>query len=138
MEVTAERLADRVDELLGKRWDRRAGGFIEPEAAAQTAGQSAEEPAVNLCSCGSGIPVTKVIINGQTVEIVALPLIFEQFREARKVPAESDSRAPGDAVLHELMETVKIYNAIPAETEPAYAAAVLGAYTVFCQQETTS
>ena len=57
------------------------------------------------CSCGSGIPVQKVQIDGQAVTLVALPLIFEQFRQAGKQPRR-DGR--------ELLEAVKIYNPIPA------------------------
>jgi len=37
--------------------------------------------------CGSGVAVTKLIINGQTVELIALPLIFRHFREARLASA---------------------------------------------------
>ena len=53
-----------------------------------------------------------MIISGQEVTLVGLPLIFQQFREAGK--------APSQATLRELMETVKIYNPIPVEAETAY------------------
>ena len=38
------------------------------------------------CSCGSGIPIQKVMINGQAVTLIALPVILQQFKEAGKVP----------------------------------------------------
>ena len=34
----------------------------------------------------------------------------------------------------ELFEAVKVYNAIPAEMEPAYRAAIVRAYADFCEQ----
>ncbi len=107
--LTAERMAELVDELLGKHWNRRTGEFIEPDAipAGQAAGTAGTVEAT--CSCGSGIPVQKVMIDGQKVTLVALPLIFEQFREAGKPPSDETAR--------ELLDTVKIYNPIPAGTK---------------------
>src|SRR5512143_3148755 len=57
VDVTADRIAALVDELLGKQWNRQDGSFIqlpvtpapvtlEPDAAKQA-----------TCSCGGGIPV---------------------------------------------------------------------------------
>ncbi|HLO33659.1 MAG TPA: putative zinc-binding protein [Anaerolineales bacterium] len=122
VEATAEKVADMVDDLLGKRWDRRAGEFVgespQPEA---------QEPVQATCSCGSGIPIQNVIINGQTVTIVALPVIFQQFREAGKLPSERTRR--------ELMEMVKIYNLVPAAEEEAYAAVLVDEYSAFCEKQ---
>ncbi len=122
VEAAAEHVAALVDELLGKRWDRRAGEFIEEVPQAET-----QEPVEATCSCGSGIPVQKVEINGQTVTLVALPLIFQQFRAAGKLPA--------NGTVRELLETVKIYNPVPAEEEPAYAAALEREYANYCQKQ---
>jgi hypothetical protein len=118
VEFTAQRVAELVDDLLGKRWDRRAGAFAE--AAADGA---AQEPVQATCSCGSGIPVQEVVINGKPVTLIALPLIFEQLREAGK--------APGDSTAQELLQTVKIYNSILAEEEAAYTAVLLNEYKAF-------
>ena len=41
------------------------------------------------CSCGSGIPIQKVQIDGQEVTLIALPLIFEQFRAEGKQSSEA-------------------------------------------------
>lgn len=102
----AEEIANRVDEILG----------VKPERVFEQAAGAAEPVAVTAsCSCGSGIPVTRLQIAGKTVEVVALPLIFEQFR--------SDGRSPD-----ELLDAVKVYNAIPAELEAAYHEAILRAY----------
>ncbi len=122
VDATAEKIADIVDELLGKRWDRRAGEFVELKVVSEP-----QEPVVATCSCGSGIPIQKVEINEQMVTLVALPLIFEQLHQAGKLPSEETHR--------ELMETVRIYNPIPAGEESAYAAALAREYSAFCERQ---
>jgi hypothetical protein len=59
--------------------------------------------------------------------LVALPLIFRQFRES--------GRGQDEGAARELFETVKIYNAVPAEAEASYREAVLREYAVFCEKE---
>ncbi len=125
VDVTADRIATLVDELLDKRWDKRAGA--EPHIPPGPSEDNAEIEQVATCSCGSGIPIQKVIISGQEVTLVGLPLIFQQFRQAGK--------APGDTILRELMDTVKIYNFIPAEAEPAYIEVIFNEYKVFWGKE---
>jgi hypothetical protein len=120
VEVTAERLAALVDEALGKE----AGTPAASEAVAHEREGEGREAA---CSCGSGVPVTKVSIDGRTVELVALPLIFRQFREAGHSQDEGAAR--------ELFETVKIYNAVPAEVEGSYREAVRREYAAYCEKE---
>ena len=120
VEVTAERLAVLVDQTLGK-------GAGTPAAGDSAAHKPDAEQREVACSCGSGVPVTKVSIDGQTVELVALPLIFRQFREAGHGHDEEAAR--------ELFETVKIYNAVPPEAEGSYREAVLREYAVFCEKE---
>jgi uncharacterized metal-binding protein len=120
VEVTAERLAALVDQALGKEAGMppsREGGAHEP----------GDEPREAACSCGSGVPVTKVWIDGQTVELVALPLIFRRFREAGHGQDEGAAR--------ELFETVKIYNAVPAAAEGSYREAVRREYAAYCDKE---
>lgn len=119
VDMTAERTAQWVDELLGRKWDRRAGEFIE-----ETLPVEETEPIEATCSCGSGIPVQKVNINGQAVTLIALPAIFEQFHDMGK--------APGDGVTRELLDMVKIYNVVPAEQEASYLSTLEREYTAFC------
>ena len=118
VEVTADRVAGLVDELLGERWDRRRGSFVgaAPQAAAQAG-----------CACASAIPVQTVDVDGRAVAIAALPLIFEQFRGAGK--------APSAEVAKELLETVLIYNDVAAGTDDELAAALAREYAAFCGQE---
>jgi uncharacterized metal-binding protein len=120
VEATAERLAALVDQALGEE----AGTLVTSEAEPH---EPDGEPREATCSCGSGVPVTKVTIDGQTVEVVALPLIFRQFRETGRGLDEKSQR--------ELLETVKIYNAVPPEAEAAYRQAVLREYAAFCEKE---
>jgi len=122
VDATAGKVADLVDELLGKHWDRRAGEFVELTVIPER-----QEPVVATCSCGSGIPIQKVEINGQTVTLVALPLIFEQLHQAGKLPSEETHR--------ELMETVKIYNPVAADEESAYAVALAREYSTYCESQ---
>lgn len=119
VDLTAGRVAELVDELLKRKgWDRRRGSFeAEPPAA----------PVEATCSCGSGIPVQKVVIDGRTVTLIGLPLIFEQLREAGKEPS--------DHLARELLETVRIYNPIPAGEDETYALTLLREYAAFWGDE---
>jgi len=121
VEVTAERVTALVDELLGKTRRRRDEVIAEPT-------QEVESPGMvqATCSCGSGIPVQQVIVDGREVTLIALPLIFQQFRDAGKTP--------GDGIVRELLEVVKIYNEVPTETENAYATMLAREYTAFYKQ----
>ena len=121
VELTAERLAALVDRVLGK----------QPAVASDTKAGVSEVRAESreaTCSCGSGVPVTRVRIGGKTVELVALPLILQQFQAA--------GRGPEEETLRELFEMVEIYNAVPAEAEGSYREAVRREYAAFwCAKE---
>jgi uncharacterized metal-binding protein len=120
VEVTAQRLAALVDQALGKE----AG--TAPAAEEPSHAPHGEEREV-ACSCGSGVAVTKLSIDGQAVELIALPLIFRHLRQRGLGRDEDAARA--------LFETVKIYNAVPPEAEASYREAVLREYAAFCQKE---
>ena len=121
VDVVAEQVTQQVDELLGVKWDRKQGQSSKEAQPAEGL-----EAKIATCSCSSGIPIQKVQLDGQEVSFIALPLIFEQFRDAGKLP--------GDGTTAELMETVKVYNPIPDGQEAAYAQAVTREYTAFCQE----
>ncbi len=122
VDALAQRTAELVDGLLGRPWDRVAGGFVGDASQSE-----AQEPVAATCSCGSGIPVQSVKMNGQSVTLVGLPLIFQQFREAGKVPVVGTGR--------ELLETVKIYNVVPGSEEAAYAAVLEREYAAYCSKQ---
>ena len=117
---TAERLAALVDQVLGKKGKAQT----TDGAAVSTTPRKASEA---TCSCGSGVPVQRLVIGGKSVEVVALPLIFQKFRDV--------GCGQNEAARQELFETVKIYNAVPPGEEAAYREAILGAYAAYCQPE---
>jgi hypothetical protein len=108
----AEEIAGHVDKILG----------IKREPAVEQGVPAETEAVTASCSCGSGIPVTRLKIAGKSVEVVALPLIFEQFRR--------DSQSPD-----ELLDAVKIYNAIPSGLEAVYREAILSAYAAYVDNQ---
>ncbi len=125
VDLTANQVVGLVDELLAKTWSRRTGEVVESKSET-----GPEEIVQAACSCQSNIPIQKVAINDQTVSLVALPLIFEQFRAAGKTP--------GDGTAKELLDVVKIYNEVPAGADESYAAALARDYAVYCDQKETS
>jgi uncharacterized metal-binding protein len=118
----ADQIARHVDHLLDLKWDRRSGG---PRDGSST--QEESKPRQAACSCGTRIPSQTLQVAGWEVTLVALPLVFTQFREAGK--------RPDDATKAELMRAVKIYNLIPDEEESAYARTIMQEYAAFCRGE---
>jgi hypothetical protein len=122
VDLIAEQVADQVDILLGKGWSRRKGAFTQVKV-----NEDSKEEVEVTCSCGSGIPIQKIIVNGKKMTIVALPLIFQNFWEAKKQPAES--------VLTELAETVKVYNEIDPADEAAIWQEIYREYQTFWNKQ---
>jgi uncharacterized metal-binding protein len=120
VDLTAEKIASTVDELLGKQWDRKLGDVVQLEIIEEAQQAESQEPGVATCACRPGIPVQNILITGKQVTLVGLPLIFQQYTEAGKFPNEE--------TISELMDTVKIYNPIPAEEEPDYRDGIRNAY----------
>jgi len=125
VDVTAAEITAVVDELLGKKSDRRAGDFLEKQGASSN--NKPGDDGSGLCSCGSGIPVQKVMVDDQEVTLVGLPLIFEQFCQAGKSPSEASAV--------ELLEMVKIYNPIPVDMDAKYLSALGRKYEEFYKKE---
>ena len=123
VEETAALVARTVDELLGRSWNRSKGEFLDsgPLLADE------QEAADATCSCGSGIPTQVVDIDGTAVSLVALPLIFEQFREA-----EQEAR---DELAADLLDRVRIYNPIPDGEQQSYAEALIREYREYLRQK---
>jgi uncharacterized metal-binding protein len=121
VDATAARMAEMVDKLLHKHWNRTAGDVEETDIPVVQA------PVQATCSCGSGIPVQEILVNGQTVTMIALPLIFQQLYDAGKTASLDSPR--------ELLESVKVYNPIPSGEDEIYAASLAREYAVFCEQQ---
>jgi hypothetical protein len=69
------------------------------------------------------LPGGKLTINGKTVDIPGLRLIFEQCAE-RGIPADA-----GDGTA--LLDAVKVYHCVAPEDEAEYRSALLAAYHDF-------
>ena len=121
MNAVAEEIARHVDRLLGTRRDR---GRSKPAGDDPAAQEKASAGAT--CSCGSGIPVKVIEINGRKVEVLALPLIFDMFHQAAKPAA--------DATAAEMLETVRLYNQIPGGDEAAWKLALAREYASYCAE----
>jgi hypothetical protein len=106
----AQAIATEVDRLMAVRWSRTEGAILEVEPA-PAAGVSTA-----ACACGSGIPVTTVQVDGRAVQIMALEPILEL---AYNQGLRADGALPG-----QIMETVRLYNAVPAGEEALYEQAV--------------
>lgn len=100
VEATAEVLAGLVDQVLGRRGH-----------PTQVAARAVSGPAPT-CSCGSGVPVATLTINGRAVEAVALPPLLDRFVQG--------GRAADDAGLRDLLTQVRIYNEVRPEDEAAW------------------
>ena len=118
VELTAERLAALVDQVLGKEPRLEADVGVKEHAGSL-------EPSVVTCSCGSGVPVKVLEIGGRAVEVVALPLIFETLRER--------GGAHDESATSELMRMVKVYNYVPPEAEAAWRDVIVAQYLAHCK-----
>jgi uncharacterized metal-binding protein len=125
--ITAQQIAGTVDRLLDRRWSRRQGAFTDEAAGDGAIDLPVQQPKVATCNCGSGIPVQQVIVDGETVTLIALPAIFEQFQQAGKQPCTTIAQA--------LLEQVQIYNPVPAGQETAYRDTLLQEYKAFYAEE---
>ncbi len=121
VDALAEEIAAEVDHLMSVRWSRTDGAILEGPATAAAVSTSA-------CACGSGIPVTTVEINGQSIQIMALVPIME-------LAYGQDLRA-GQGLPEQIMATVRVYNEIPAGEDPRWAQAVDLAWRAFCDEQT--
>jgi uncharacterized metal-binding protein len=119
--AVAVEIARHVDRLLGTRWDRSRG-----EPAGEGPEVQEKVPGVATCSCGSGVPVKVLEIDGRKVEVLALPLILDMFRQAAK-PAV-------DATAAEMLETVRLYNRIPEGEEAFWKLALGREYASYCAE----
>lgn len=124
----AEVIAAEVDRLMATRWSRAEGKVLEPEASEPAKVSSAG------CACGSGIPVTRVQVNGRAVEIMALDPILEMaYGQGLRAPLPRSEAGQSEVdVPAQLMDTVRLYNTIPAGEDALYAEAVAIAWQGYC------
>jgi hypothetical protein len=109
--IVAERIAAEVDSLIARAPKTESA---EGAAAASCA-----------CSCGSPPPEATLQVNGKAVTVNGLPLIFDHLRKG--------GLEPGSGHADRLLETVRIYHAIPVGEETAYRDALGLAYEEYCR-----
>jgi len=133
VDALAEAIAAEVDNLMASRWSRAEGKVLEPETPAKVSSAG--------CACGSGIPVTRVQVDGRAVEIMALDPILEMAygQGLRAATDGGERKKPGffreTRFLEpppQLMDTVRLYNTFPAEDDAYYTEAVRIAWQGFC------
>ncbi len=120
VDALAGAIAAEVDHLMAVRWSRSAGAILEAEPVAQDA------VSTSACACGSGIPVTTVEVAGRAVQIMALEPVLE-------LAYNQGLRADG-ALPPEILQTVQVYNTVPAGEEEQYAQALDLAWRAYCEQ----
>lgn len=120
VDALAEAIAAEVDHLMAVRWSRTDGAILEAAPAAQDAVSTAG------CACGSGIPMTTVQVAGRSVQILALEPILDL---AYNQGLRADGALPG-----EVLQTVQVYNPIPAGEEAVYAEALTLAWQAYCEK----
>jgi uncharacterized metal-binding protein len=150
VDALAEVIAAEVDNLMASRWSRAEGKVLEPETPAKVSSAG--------CACGSGIPVTRVQVNGRAVEIMALDPILEMAynqglrassnvhadvvpehseveaaaAEASPSPRHAEAAAAEASLPAQIMDTVRLYNTIPAGEDAYYVQAVRIAWQSYC------
>ncbi len=112
--IVAERIAAEVDALSS--------------AAPQSQSAPGPQPGVCFCSCGSPLPEGNLTLNGRTVNVSGLPLIFDHLYQR--------GLKPDNGCADQLLETVRIYHAIEPDEEALYREAIVTAYQEYCQRRT--
>lgn len=120
--LAADEIAVLVDELSGKSWSRAQGKFNSREV------QEQPNDAFATCSCGSGIPVQTIELSDhEKLTLIALPLIFESFRDQKKEPSPD--------VTAEIMQMVAIYNRLAPQQETRVQSVVAELYREYYTAE---
>jgi uncharacterized metal-binding protein len=123
-DAAGEALARAVADEVSKQVDRLLGGRTEVAAAQPGDTRGAAEAAEAVCTCVSGIPVGNVPVGDRTLELVALPAIFALMWAEGKSPDDG-------ATADELMQQIKLYNAVPLEDEGVLREAAMQEYVRF-------
>jgi hypothetical protein len=118
VEVTATAVSQLVDHLLG----------TAPSAESEKEDRSIAPAASGVpCSCGSGIPMKKLTIAGREIEVAALPLIYQSWRNS--------GRMPDHGISSEMLRILKVFNLIPENEEESWKQAIALDYALFCSEK---
>jgi hypothetical protein len=118
VKTIADEIALNVERLLAGDSDENTSRLASSDSVIQ------ESPAAP-CSCVSGIDITVLEIAGRSVEVLALPLIFDKFRMSGKT----------SGCGAELMETVRLYNSIPDNEQESWEKVIEREYAAYLARE---
>jgi hypothetical protein len=120
--------ADKADEEAIWLVAERIAAEVDALATSEVHVEPSKTPATSAacCACGSPSPDGKLEINGKSITISGLPLIFQHLQKK--------GLQPGNGCADTLLETVKIYHPIEAHEEEAYRSALIAAYRTYCQR----
>lgn len=79
------------------------------------------------CACGGPSPDGKLAINGRSVAINGLPLIFQHLHKK--------GLQPGNGCADQLLATIRVYHPIEPHEEADYQAALVAAYEAYYERE---
>lgn len=105
--IVSEQLAKTVDVVLAEHGGEQCSCDNEDGA----------------CACTKPIPGMEIEVDGKSVSITGLGLIFDHLIES--------GLAPDDDCGGKLLETVRIYHSIEPDEEAAYEAALISAYKAY-------
>lgn len=139
--VVTEILGDRVEQChrsardFGQTDEEAVWTVAEQIAAEVDAVSTADSPSTVIpspegtsggCACGGRPAEGNLQLNGRTVTVQGLPLIFEHLQR--------QGLEPGNGSAEQLLETVRIYHAIEPCEESVYHEALAAAYSEYCQR----
>lgn len=110
--LVAERIASEVDALADTKVQDRPNTL-------PLAGSTG-------CACGGPQSDGKLVVNGKSVPISGLPLIFDHLKKKGLRP----DNGCGDMLL----QSVKVYHPVEYDQEDGYRDALVGAYKAYCGQ----
>ena len=105
--LVSEEIAKAVDAILAE-----SGGCVS---------EAGDDGAA--CACSKPIPGMEIQVNGRSVTIAGLALIFDHLAET--------GLAADDSCGEKLLETVRIYHPIESEEEDAYRETLISAYKAY-------
>ena len=120
--------ADKSDEEAIWLVAERIAAEVDVLAASEITVEPSKAPVKGAacCACGSPSADGKLEINGQSVVISGLPMIFQHLL---KKGLKAD-----DNCADKLLETVRIYHAMDDSEEAAYREALAAEYRKYCRQ----
>ena len=118
VDVTAAAVSQLVGQLLNTK----------PPADVKNEDRSVAPAAPSPpCTCGSGIPLRKLRLAGQEIQIAALPLIYESWRNS--------GRMSESGISSEMLQVIKVYHPIPEDEEETWKQTIALDYALFCLEK---